>query len=346
MENDKSAIEEEIQTTEGLFEHHAFTVDPGQSPLRVDKFLMSRIENVTRNKIQQAAKAGSIFVGENPVKSNYKVKGGDLIKVLFTHPPYENLLLPEPLPIDIIYEDDLLVVVNKPAGMVVHPGHGNYSGTLLNGLLHHFKQLPKNANDRPGLVHRIDKDTSGLLVVAKTEFAMTHLAKQFYDKTSERKYLALVWGDFEEDSGTYTGAIGRHPKNRLQMAVYEDNSQGKEAVTHYQVLERFGYVSLLECQLETGRTHQIRAHMKHYGHTLFNDARYGGDAILKGTSFSKYRQFVENCFNLLPRQALHAKTLGFIHPKTGKMMRFDSPLPEDLTDALKKWRQYAQHKNL
>ena len=240
MENDKSAIEEEIQTTEGLFEHHAFTVDPGQSPLRVDKFLMSRIENVTRNKIQQAAKAGSIFVGENPVKSNYKVKGGDLIKVLFTHPPYENLLLPEPLPIDIIYEDDLLVVVNKPAGMVVHPGHGNYSGTLLNGLLHHFKQLPKNANDRPGLVHRIDKDTSGLLVVAKTEFAMTHLAKQFYDKTSERKYLALVWGDFEEDSGTYTGAIGRHPKNRLQMAVYEDNSQGKEAVTHYQVLERFG----------------------------------------------------------------------------------------------------------
>jgi 23S rRNA pseudouridine1911/1915/1917 synthase len=307
---------------------------------------MARIENVTRNKIQQAAKAGSIFVGDNPVKSNYKVKGGDQIKVLFTHPPYENLLLPEPLPINILYEDELLVVVNKPAGMVVHPGHGNYSGTLLNGLLHHFKQLPKNSNDRPGLVHRIDKDTSGLLVVAKTEFAMTHLAKQFYDKTSERKYLALVWGDFEEDSGTYTGAIGRHPKNRLQMTVYEDNSQGKEAVTHYQVLERFGYVSLLECQLETGRTHQIRAHMKHYGHTLFNDARYGGNAILKGTSFTKYRQFVENCFSLLPRQALHAKTLGFIHPKTGKMMRFDSPLTEDLIAALEKWRQYAQHKNL
>lgn len=346
MENGKTGIEGEIQTPEGLYEHHAFTADPGQSPLRVDKFLMARIENVTRNKIQQAAKAGSIFVGDNPVKSNYKVKGGDQIKVLFTHPPYENLLIPEPLPIDILYEDELLVVVNKPAGMVVHPGHGNYSGTLLNGLLHHFKQLPKNSNDRPGLVHRIDKDTSGLLVVAKTEFAMTHLAKQFYDKTSERKYLALVWGDFEEDSGTYTGAIGRHPKNRLQMAVYEDNSQGKEAVTHYQVLERFGYVSLLECQLETGRTHQIRAHMKHYGHTLFNDTRYGGNAILKGTSFTKYRQFVENCFCLLPRQALHAKTLGFIHPKTGKMMRFDSPLPEDLIAALKKWRQYAQHKNL
>ena len=346
MENDKSGLEGEIQTAEGLYEHHAFTADPGQSPLRVDKFLMARIENVTRNRIQQAAKAGSIFVGGNPVKSNYKVKGGEEIKVLFSHPPYENLLLPEPLPIDVIYEDESLVVVNKPAGMVVHPGHGNYSGTLLNGLLHHFKQLPKNTNDRPGLVHRIDKDTSGLLVVAKTEFAMTHLAKQFYDKTTERQYSALVWGDFEEDTGTYTGAIGRHPKNRLQMAVYEDNSQGKEAVTHYKVVERFGYVSLLECQLETGRTHQIRAHMKHYGHTLFNDARYGGNAILKGTSFTKYRQFVENCFRLLPRQALHAKTLGFIHPKTGKRMQFDSPIPEDFTLALKKWRQYAQHKNL
>ena len=346
MENDKSGLEGEIQTAEGLYEHHTFTADPGQSPLRVDKFLMARIENVTRNRIQQAAKAGSIFVGGNPVKSNYKVKGGEEIKVLFSHPPYENLLLPEPLPIDVIYEDESLVVVNKPAGMVVHPGHGNYSGTLLNGLLHHFKQLPKNTNDRPGLVHRIDKDTSGLLVVAKTEFAMTHLAKQFYDKTSERQYSALVWGDFEEDTGTYTGAIGRHPKNRLQMAVYEDNSQGKEAVTHYKVVERFGYVSLLECQLETGRTHQIRAHMKHYGHTLFNDTRYGGNAILKGTSFTKYRQFVENCFRLLPRQALHAKTLGFIHPKTGKRMQFDSPIPEDFTLALKKWRQYAQHKNL
>jgi 23S rRNA pseudouridine1911/1915/1917 synthase len=346
MENDKPSTPEELSSSDSLYEHYAFTADPGQSPLRVDKFLMARIENATRNKIQQAAKAGSIFVGDNIVKSNYKVKGGDAVKVLFSHPPYENLLVPEPIPLDIIFEDEVLVVLNKPAGLVVHPGHGNYSGTLLNGLLHHFKQLPKNANDRPGLVHRIDKDTSGLLVVAKTDTAMTHLAKQFFDKTSERKYTALVWGDVKEDAGTIKGAIGRHPKNRLQMAVFEDNSQGKEAVTHYQVMERFGYVTLLECQLETGRTHQIRAHMKHFGHTLFNDARYGGDSILKGTSFSKYKQFVENCFTLLPRQALHAKTLGFIHPVSGKLMQFDSSLPDDFISAVEKWRHYAQHKNL
>lgn len=346
MENDKPSVPEELSSSDSLYEHYAFTADPGQSPLRVDKFLMARIENATRNKIQQAAKAGSIFVGDNVVKSNYKVKGGDTVKVLFSHPPYESLLVPEPIPLDVVFEDEVLVVLNKPAGLVVHPGHGNYSGTLLNGLLHHFKQLPKNANDRPGLVHRIDKDTSGLLVVAKTDTAMTHLAKQFFDKTSERKYTALVWGDVKEDAGTITGAIGRHPKNRLQMAVFEDNSQGKEAVTHYQVLERFGYVTLLECQLETGRTHQIRAHMKHFGHTLFNDARYGGDSILKGTSFSKYKQFVENCFTLLPRQALHAKTLGFIHPVSGKLMQFDSSLPDDFISAVEKWRHYAQHKNL
>ena len=346
MENDKPSVPEELSSSDSLYEHYSFTADPGQSPLRVDKFLMARIENATRNKIQQAAKAGSIFVGGNIVKSNYKVKGGDAVKVLFSHPPYENLLVPEPIPLDVVFEDEVLVVLNKPAGLVVHPGHGNYSGTLLNGLLHHFKQLPKNANDRPGLVHRIDKDTSGLLVVAKTDTAMTHLAKQFFDKTSERKYTALVWGDVKEDAGTITGAIGRHPKNRLQMAVFEDNSQGKEAVTHYQVLERFGYVTLLECQLETGRTHQIRAHMKHFGHTLFNDARYGGDSILKGTSFSKYKQFVENCFTLLPRQALHAKTLGFIHPVSGKLMQFDSSLPDDFISAVEKWRHYAQHKNL
>lgn len=346
MENDKPSVPEELSSSDSLYEHYSFTADPGQSPLRVDKFLMARIENATRNKIQQAAKAGSIFVGDNVVKSNYKVKGGDAVKVLFSHPPYENLLVPEPIPLDVVFEDEVLVVLNKPAGLVVHPGHGNYSGTLLNGLLHHFKQLPKNANDRPGLVHRIDKDTSGLLVVAKTDTAMTHLAKQFFDKTSERKYTALVWGDVKEDAGTITGAIGRHPKNRLQMAVFEDNSQGKEAVTHYQVLERFGYVTLLECQLETGRTHQIRAHMKHFGHTLFNDARYGGDSILKGTSFSKYKQFVENCFTLLPRQALHAKTLGFIHPVSGKLMQFDSSLPDDFISAVEKWRHYAQHKNL
>jgi len=346
MEENKNPLEEEIKSIDSLYEHYTFFADPGQSPLRVDKFLMSRIENMTRSKIQKAAKEGSIYVNDLIVKSNYKVKGRDRIKVLFAHPPYENLLIAEDITIDIVYEDDVLVVVNKAAGLVVHPGHGNYSGTLLNGLLHHFKQLPKNSNNRPGLVHRIDKDTSGLLVVAKTEQAMTHLSKQFFDKTSERKYLALVWGDIKEDKGTIEGAIGRHPKNRLQMTVFEDNSEGKEAVTHFKVLERFGYVTLIECQLETGRTHQIRAHLKFIGHTLFNDARYGGEKILKGTSFTKYRQFVDNCFKLLPRQALHAKTLGFIHPETGEKMQYDSPIPDDFNSAIDKWRQYAHHKNL
>jgi len=346
MEENKNPLGQEIQSIDSLYEHYAFIADPGQSPLRVDKFLMSRIENVTRNKIQQSAKEGSIYVNDLIVKSNYKVKGRDRVKVLFAHPPYENLLVAEDIAIDIVYEDDILVVINKPPGLVVHPGHGNYSGTLLNGLLHHFEKLPKNLNNRPGLVHRIDKDTSGLLVVAKTEQAMTHLSKQFFDKTSERKYLALVWGDLKEDKGTIEGAIGRHPKNRLQMTVFEDNSEGKEAITHFKVLERFGYVTLIECQLETGRTHQIRAHLKFIGHTLFNDARYGGEKILKGTSFTKYRQFVDNCFKLLPRQALHAKTLGFIHPKTGEKMQYDSPIPDDFNSAIDKWRQYAQHKNL
>ena len=346
MENDDHVQEDEFSNSDLLYEHFSFKADLGQSPLRVDKFLMSRIENATRNKIQQAAKAGSIHVDGQPVKSNFKVKGGNTVKVLFTHPPYENLLVPEAMELDIVYEDDYLVVLNKEAGLVVHPGHGNYAGTLLNGLLHHFTQLPKNSNDRPGLVHRIDKDTSGLLVVAKTESAMTHLAQQFFEKTSERKYKALVWGDFETDQGIYTGAIGRHPKNRLQMAVFEDNSQGKQAVTHFKVVERFGYVTLVECQLETGRTHQIRAHMKYYGHPLFNDARYGGDAILKGTNFTKYKQFVENCFKILPRQALHAETLGFVHPVTGEKMQFETPIPPDMEEALEKWRHYAKHKNL
>lgn len=327
-----------------LYEHFSFTADPGQEPLRVDKFLMNRIENATRNKIQQAAKAGSIVVNENLVKSNYRVKGGDKVKVLFHHPPYENLLVAEALPLDIVFEDDALVVINKPAGMVVHPGHGNYSGTLVNGLLHHFQNLPTNSNERPGLVHRIDKDTSGLLVVAKTEVAMTHLAKQFFDKTSEREYLALVWGDPNEDKGTITGHIGRHPKNRLQMAVFPEGDQGKPAITHYEVVERLRYVCLVTCQLETGRTHQIRAHMKHIGHTLFNDARYGGDVLLKGTHFSKYKQFVDNCFKILPRQALHARTLGFVHPYTNKFMQFEAPVPEDMALAIQKWQHYVKHK--
>jgi 23S rRNA pseudouridine1911/1915/1917 synthase len=329
---------------DSLYEHYAFIADSGQQPLRVDKFLMNRIENATRNKIQKAAKAGSVHVNELAVKSNYKVKGGDKVQVLFAHPPYENLLVGEDIPLDIVYEDDALVVVNKAAGMVVHPGHGNYSGTLLNALLHHFESLPLNANERPGLVHRIDKDTSGLLVIAKIEQAMTHLAKQFFDKTSARSYLALVWGDVLDDKGTIEGHIGRDPKNRLLMTVFPDGEQGKEAITHYEVVERFGYTTLLRCKLETGRTHQIRAHLKSIGHTLFSDARYGGDHILKGTTFTKYKQFVDNCFKLLPRQALHAQTLGFVHPISGKSMSFESPLPNDMLTALDKWRHYAKHR--
>ena len=344
MEND-NLLEDDFQE-ESLHEHFSFTADKGQEPLRVDKYLMNRIENATRNKIQNAAKAGSIFVNDKAVKSNYKVKGGDVVRLLFGHPPHENLLVPEDIPIEIVYEDDTVVVINKAAGMVVHPGHGNYSGTLINALLFHFDNLPNNADERPGLVHRIDKDTSGLLVIAKTEQALTHLSKQFFDKSSKRKYLALVWGSPKEEEGTVEGHIGRHPKNRLQMMVFPEGEAGKPAITHYKVLERFGYVTLLECQLETGRTHQIRAHMKHIGHTLFNDERYGGNAILKGTHFSKYKQFVENCFKLIPRQALHAKTLGFEHPKTGQWMQFDSEIPQDLTQTLGKWRNYAQHKQL
>ncbi len=326
-----------------LFEHFKFVASKGQDPLRVDKFLMNFIENATRNKIQQAAKSGHIWVNGNPVKQNYRVKAGDEVKVLFEHPPYEFLLVPEDLPLDIVYEDEVLLVVNKPPGMVVHPGHGNYSGTLVNALAYHFEKLPMNSNNRPGLVHRIDKDTSGLLVVAKTEEAMTHLAQQFFDKTSEREYIALVWGSVEEDEGTIEGHIGRNPKNRLQMQVFPDGEQGKHAVTHYKVLERMHYVTLVSCRLETGRTHQIRAHMKYIGHTLFNDARYGGDKILKGTTFTKYKQFVENAFKLLPRQALHAKSLGFIHPTTGKLMSFEVEIPEDMAHCVSKWRQYASH---
>lgn len=327
--------------TDSLHEHYSFEASKGQEPLRVDKFLMNFIENATRNKIQAAAKSGNIWVNQKAVKSNYKVKAGDKVQVMFEHPPYENLLVPEDIPLDIIYEDEVLLVVNKPAGMVVHPGHGNYSGTLVNALLHHFKDLPLNSDSRPGLVHRIDKDTSGLLVIAKTATAMTHLSRQFFDKTSTREYIALAWGLFTESSGTIEGHIGRNLKNRLQMDVFEDESFGKPAITHYKVLEDLRYVSLIQCQLETGRTHQIRAHMKHIGHPLFNDKRYGGDKILKGTTFTKYKQFVDNCFKLLPRQALHAKTLGFEHPITKKILTFNSELPNDFRACLEKWRAYV-----
>lgn len=328
---------------EELFEHYRFEASKGQEPLRVDKFLMNFIENATRNKIQQAAKQGHIWVNGAQVKQNYRVKAGDEVKVLFEHPPYEFLLTPEDIPLDIVFEDEQVLVVDKPAGMVVHPGHGNYSGTLLNALVHHFKDLPNNSSGRPGLVHRIDKDTSGLLVIAKTDVAMAHLAQQFFDKSTEREYVALVWGNVADDEGTIEGHLGRNPKNRLQMMVFPDGDHGKEAVTHYKVLHRLGYVTLVSCTLETGRTHQIRAHMKYLGHTLFNDARYGGDKILKGTTFTKYKQFVENCFKILPRQALHAKTLGFVHPSTGKTLRFNSEVPEDMTNCIEKWSNYAKH---
>ena len=345
MANFNEAEIDETGGSDDLYEHFRFKADKGQGALRVDKYLMNLIEKATRNKIQKAATAGNIHVNGVPVKSNYKVKGNDVVTVLFEHPPYEFLLVPENIPLDIVYEDDAVIVVNKPAGMVVHPGHGNYSGTLINALTYHFENLPNNSSNRPGLVHRIDKDTSGLLVIAKTEEVMTHLAKQFFDKSTEREYVALVWGNVEQDEGTIEGNIGRHPKNRLQNTVYENDEEGrgKPAVTHYRVLERLSYVTLVSCRLETGRTHQIRVHMKYIGHTLFNDERYGGEKILKGTTFTKYKQFVENCFKILPRQALHARTLGFVHPVTNEFMRFECPIPEDMEACLEKWRNYSQH---
>ena len=344
MEESNEFLENESE----LHEHYSFTVEKGQQPLRIDKYLMNFVENATRNKIQAAAKEGSIRVNELVVKSNYKVKPLDQIRVLFEHPPHENLLVPEDIPIDVVYEDDDLLVVNKAPGVVVHPGHGNYSGTLINALLFHFDNLPNNSSNRPGLVHRIDKDTSGLLVVAKTEKAMAHLSAQFKAKTSEREYVALVWGNIDADEGTIEGNIGRHPKNRLQNTVYfgDEADKGKPAITHYKVLQRLGYVTLLACRLETGRTHQIRVHMKHIGHTLFNDERYGGERILKGTTFTKYKQFVDNNFKLLPRQALHAKTLGFEHPTKGEFMQFDSELPEDMSSVLERWENYSKHSDL
>lgn len=330
------------EETQELYEHYRFVADKGQRPLRVDKYLMNLMENTTRNKIQNAAKAGNILVNGTPVKPNYKVKPEDVISIVLAHPPRLIEINPEAIPVDIVYEDEDILLVNKKPGMVVHPGYGNYTGTLLNALLYHFQQTGQEAE--PLLVHRIDKDTSGLLLVTKTELAQSKLAKQFFDHTIERKYQALVWGDFEENSGTITGNLGRDPKNRKLMRVFPDGDFGKEAVTHYKVLERFTYVTLVECELETGRTHQIRAHMRYVRHPLFSDATYGGNEILRGTTFTKYKQFVQNCFKTIPRQALHAKSLGFIHPTTGKQMFFDSVLPEDMTGVIDKWRNYAVHK--
>ena len=330
-----------------LYEHHRVEVDPGQEPVRVDKFLFNKIQNASRNKIQQAAKAGNILVNEKAVKSNYKVKPGDVISVVMSYPPREVDINPEQIPLTIVYEDDDVIIVNKQAGLVVHPGHGNYTGTLLNGLAFYFEQSGQKDKVENGfgyLVHRIDKDTSGLLLIAKNEMAQTKLAKQFFDHTIERSYVALVWGDVEKDEGIISGHIGRSLKDRRVMTVFPDGEYGKEAVSHYRVLQRFGYLTMVECKLETGRTHQIRAHFKYLGHPLFNDARYGGDQILKGTTFTKYKQFVLNSFKLLPRQALHARSLGFVHPTTGKNVFFDSELPDDMAAAIDKWEKYTSNR--
>ncbi len=329
-----------------LFEHYRYEVDPGQKALRVDKFLVNRMEGTSRNRIQAAAEAGSIMVNGEQVKSNYKVKPGDTVAIVLDYPKRELKIIAEDIPLDVVYEDDELMVINKPPGLVVHPGHGNYTGTLVNALAYRFRNLPLfNADDpRPGLVHRIDKDTTGLLVVAKTELAKNNLALQFYNKTSQRRYQAIVWGVPKESEGTITGNIGRSLKNRQVFTVFPEEDYGKHAVTHYKVLEELGYVSLVECRLETGRTHQIRVHMKYINHPLFNDSNYGGDTILRGTTFSKYKQFVDNCFKICPRQALHAKTLGFTHPTTGEEMLFNSDLPADMKDLVDKWRNYLTNR--
>ena len=335
----------EEEQDEEIFEHHKLIADPGQTPLRIDKFLIDRIPNISRSKISSAAKNGSVIVNGESVKQNYKVKPNDEISVVYGFPKREIELIPQDIPLNIVYEDDYVTVVNKPANLVVHPGHGNYSGTLVNALLYHYGNLPKNPTSEeafPGLVHRIDKDTTGLLVVAKTEDALTKLAAQFFNRTIDRHYYALVWGDVEEESGTVEGHIGRSKYDRKQMAVFPDGEEGKHAVTHYEVLERLGYVTLVKCKLDTGRTHQIRVHMKYIGHPLFGDVRYGGNKIIKGTTFSKYKQFIENCFEILPRQALHAKSVGFIHPQTGEYKHFEVELPEDMLQVLDKWRNYVK----
>lgn len=331
---------------EGMFEHFRFEVDKGQSPLRIDKFLVNKLENISRNRIQSAADAGNILVNDKPVKSNYKVKPDDTISIVMAYPPREIEIVPENIPLNIIYEDDHLLVLNKEAGMIVHPGHGNFEGTLVNALYYHFKDLPlfQTGEIRAGLVHRLDKNTSGLLVIAKTDQVHNKLAKQFFNRTIVRKYLAIIWGEPKQNEGTITGHIGRNPKDRVKMYVFHDGSQGKHAVTHYKVLEHLGYLSLVECRLDTGRTHQIRVHFQYIKHPLFNDPDYGGDRILKGTTFSKYKQFVQNCFKILPRQALHAKSLEFIHPVTGEHMVFDSNLPDDMKMVIEKWKEYIENR--
>jgi len=327
-----------------LYEHFRVVADKGQAPMRIDKYLATRMTGSSRSRIQQALDGGYVFVGDKPVKSNYRIKPLDVVTLQLRRPKHELEIIPEPIPLDVVYEDEVLMVVNKPAGLVVHPGHGNYTGTLVNALAYYLQDDPlyDPADPNVGLVHRIDKDTSGLLVIAKRAEAKAHLARQFFHKTTQRTYRALVWGRLKEAEGTIIGNIGRDERDRLQMAVYpEGSSKGKHAVTHYTLLEELAYVSWVECRLETGRTHQIRAHMRHIGHPLFADSRYGGDKILWGNQFSRYKQFVQNCLTLCPRQALHAKTLGFVHPVTGEEMLFDSELPSDLQQLLERWRTYA-----
>lgn len=330
-----------------LYEHIRVVVDKGQSMERIDTFLTNHIQNISRNRIQNAAKAGNILVNDKVVKQNYKVKPNDVISIVFSYPPRETDIKPQQIPLNIIYEDDDVIVINKQAGLVVHPGHGNFDGTLLNGLAFHFQETGQNIENKFGyLVHRIDKDTTGLMIVAKNETAQAILARQFFEHSIHRRYNALVWGDFDEDDGTIEGYIGRSANDRRKMTVYPNGEHGKEAITHWHVLERFGYVTLNEYRLETGRTHQIRVHSQYIGHPLFNDATYGGDIILKGTTFSKYKQFIDNCFKMIPRHSLHAKELGFIHPTTGKQMMFVSELPHDMESVLEKWRNYMKARYL
>ncbi|HVN57082.1 MAG TPA: RluA family pseudouridine synthase [Bacteroidales bacterium] len=339
--------EEEIFDQQELFEHFRFKVDAGQSLLRIDKYITSRLENTSRSRVQSAANAGNILVNNAAAKPNYRVKPGDVIQIVLPNPPREIELIPENIPLNIVYEDDDVIVVNKDAGMVVHPAYGNYTGTLVNALMWHFRDLPlfRTGELRPGLVHRIDKDTSGILVVAKNEYAHNRLAKQFFDRTTDRKYIAIVWGIPVPPVGTITGNVGRNPKDRKIMHVFQDGSSGKHAVTHYKVVEELGYISVVECKLETGRTHQIRVHFSHIRHPLFNDDEYGGDRILKGTTFTRYQQFVRNCFEILPRQALHAKSLSFDHPVSRKRLSFDSELPDDMKALIEKWRTYISSRD-
>jgi 23S rRNA pseudouridine1911/1915/1917 synthase len=341
---DKVTMQEEFSEHNELYEHHRIVVDRGQSLERIDKFLVHQLSQFSRTRIQAAAQAGNILVNDNPVKPSYKVKPQDVVSIVLPHPPQYIELLPEDIPLDIVYEDDDLIILNKKAGMVVHPGHGNFSGTLINALLYHFRDLPlfQSGEMRPGLVHRIDKNTSGIMVVAKDEMALNRLAKQFFDHTIDRRYNALVWGEPSPPEGTITGHVGRNPRERTKMQVFPDGSAGRPAITHYNIIESFGYVSLVECRLETGRTHQIRVHFQNFRHPLFNDAEYGGDKILRGTTSASYRQFVQNCFTLLPRQALHARSLEFRHPRTGKVMSFDSTLPADMQQVIEKWRDYTR----